>query len=539
MRSRFHAALVVLLTFIALLILHLPQLRLPYYWDEAGYYVPAAFDFYRSGLLIPTSTLPSGHTPLVMIYLGLAWRLFGYSAWVARAGMTLIAAATVTSLYVLGRRVASREIAIWSALLLALSPLFFAQSTLVHLDLAAALFTTLAALFLLGDRFWLFALAASLAILSKETAVVLLPVAWLYVWRRGSRAGRPTLFTHGAPLVAPLLPLAGWAFYYHHATGYWIGNREYLSYNLYSTLSPVRIFWSLLRRIHELLIGGFNGLVTTCAMLGLWWGRRYGTRNAGEVRNSKLETRNSKSVASFESRSPSREPRISSPGPRFEDEPLWGRFIFLAAGLIAIYLLLLSVVGGAILSRYLLPVVPMFYLATVGMMTRLPRTTHRLILTVVAACFVWAWYINPPYPFPYEDNLAYADFIRLHEAAARDLEAQPGQPRILTAWPATNELTQPFLGYVHKPLRIVQVEGFATKDFTNVPPESFDLLYLYSRRWEPSGNWVARFPAWLRMQQRYFDYQPQVAPQALAARFHLRLLSQMERRGQWVQIYAH
>ena len=234
-----------------------------------------------------------------MIYLGLVWRLFGYSAWAARAAMTLIAAATVTALYALGRRVASREIAAWSALLLALSPLFFAQSTLAHLDLAAALFTTLAVLFLLGDQLWLFALAASLAVLSKETAVVLLPVVWLYAWRkgRGSAAGRPAPLSTWAALVAPLVPLAAWALYYHHVTGYWTGNREYLSYNLYSTLSPARVFWSLLRRAYELFIGGFNWLLTACALVGLWWGRKatkLGTRDSGTrcgARVSSLESR--------------------------------------------------------------------------------------------------------------------------------------------------------------------------------------------------------------------------------------------------------
>ena len=101
-----------------------------------------------------------------------------------------------------GVALASREIAAWSALLLALSPLFFAQSTLAHLDLAAALFTTLAVLFLLGDQPWLFALAASLAVLSKETAVVLLPVVWLYAWRRGRglAAGRPLALSTWAAL---------------------------------------------------------------------------------------------------------------------------------------------------------------------------------------------------------------------------------------------------------------------------------------------------------------------------------------------------
>jgi 4-amino-4-deoxy-L-arabinose transferase-like glycosyltransferase len=537
MRISFKALLAFLVTFAVLLLLHLPLLRLPYHWDEAGYYIPAALDFYRSWLLIPKTTLPVGHTPLVMVYLGLVWRLFGYSVWAARSAMALIAAATVASLYVLGRRVASREIAAWSALLLALSPLFFAQSTLAHLDLTAALFTTLGVLFLLGDQFWLFALAASLAVLSKETAVVLLPVVWLYAWRRrrGFAGGRADPLSTWAALVAPLVPLAAWALYYHQVTGYWTGNHEYLSYNLYSTLSPARVFWSLLRRAYELFIGGFNWLLTACAPVGFWWGRKHGTRDTGHEKRG-----------SEDRRSPAPEPRITFHVPRVPS--LFSRvtypvfripnFIFLTGGLVAIYLLLLSLVGGAILPRYLLPVLPLSYLVAVALVTRLPGFPSRLILAAAAACFVWAWFINPPYPFPFEDNLAYADFIRLHEQAAHFLEAQPGQPRILTAWPATDELTELFLGYVRRPLRVAPVQGFTPRDFANVPPESFDLLFLYSRQWEPPGNWVARFPGWLRVQGRYFNYHQQVATQALVARYHLRLLAEIEHRGQWVRIYS-
>ena len=53
-------------------------------------------------------------------------------------------------------------------------------------------------------------------------------------------------------------------------------------------------------------------------------------------------------------------------------EPPWRPFIFLTAGLVAIYLFLLSLVGGAILPRYLLPVLPLFYLVAVALVMRLP-----------------------------------------------------------------------------------------------------------------------------------------------------------------------
>lgn len=518
MRIALKAPFVILATFTALLLMHWPLLHLPYFWDEAGYYVPAAVDFYHSWLLVPQTTLPVGHTPLVMVYLALAWRVFGYSPLVTRAAITLIAAAAILSLYLLARRIATREVAAWSALLLALSPLFFAQTTLVHLDLAAALFTTLAVLSLIGESYWLFALAATFAVLSKETAVVLLPVAWVFVaWRRGGfKAGTRMPVSFCIALTAPLLPLAAWTLYYHRVTGYWTGNGGYLSYNLYSTLSPVRIAWTLLRRVYQVFIGGFNWLLTLGASGAVWWGRKAGTR----------DTENT--------------PEVTTPGKSREvrDGPLWRDFTFVAAGLVIVYLMLLSVFGGAVLPRYLLPVMPVFYLTTVGMAMRLPPIPARLILVATALCFAASWFINPPYPFPFEDNLAYADFIGLHQQAARYLQAAPGRPRILTAWPATDELADPRLGYVRTPLRVAPIDSFTPRDFTDVRPDTFDLLYLYSRRWEPPGNWVARFPFWLRLQGRYFDYQPQAAAQSLVERYHLRLIAEMERRGQWVRIYA-
>src|SRR5437868_9567032 len=53
----------------AMLVTHWPLLRLPYFWDEAGYYIPAARDLYLTAALIPHSTMSNAHPPLVMAYL--------------------------------------------------------------------------------------------------------------------------------------------------------------------------------------------------------------------------------------------------------------------------------------------------------------------------------------------------------------------------------------------------------------------------------------------------------------------------------------
>lgn len=509
MRSVLRYSLAIAGAFVTLMLLHAPLLRLPYYWDEAGYYIPSALDFYRHGLLIPMNTFPTGHTPFVPVYLAGAWRLFGISPLVTRCALTLLAALTLVVLYRLARLMLDREGAAWTCVLLAVSPLFFAQTTLAHLDLAAALFTTLAILCLLRSRHWNFTLASSLAILSKETAVVLLPVAWVYAWWQGRRGGARLSVLQWFALASPLSVAAAWAIYYHHSTGYWTGNSEYLQYNVFSTLNPLRILFSLLRRLYEVFIGGFQWWLMLAAFAG-WRQSRQGLLRKRENQTS--------GVAGFH---------------------------FLAGGIVLIYLALLSGVGGAILPRYLLPVFPVLYLAAVGFVLRLHRPLARAVLVLTVAGFIASWFINPPYPFPFEDNLAYADFIQLHQRAARFLQdyassrsANAPPPRVLTAWPATDELLHPDLGYVNRPLTVVPLQGFSQQDFAGVAPDSYDLVYLYSRHWQPRLNELTAFQAVERLQAKYFDYSREAPPDEVASQLHLRKVAEFANHGQWIRIYT-
>src|SRR5262249_16109574 len=72
------------IVFVAIFLLHLPLLRLSFFWDEAGYYIPAAYDLVHSHSLIPTSTLDTGHPPLSAAYLALWFSLSGWKPAVAR-----------------------------------------------------------------------------------------------------------------------------------------------------------------------------------------------------------------------------------------------------------------------------------------------------------------------------------------------------------------------------------------------------------------------------------------------------------------------
>ncbi len=124
--------------FVSIFLLHISLLRLPYFWDEAGYYVPAARDLLQSGSLIPLSSPSNAHPPLVMAFLAAAWKVLGYKVVVTRGAMLAVSAFTLLGLFRLAHRVANVEVAVGATMCTALYPVFFAQSSLAHVDLAAA-----------------------------------------------------------------------------------------------------------------------------------------------------------------------------------------------------------------------------------------------------------------------------------------------------------------------------------------------------------------------------------------------------------------
>jgi len=110
-----------------LIAVHAPLLRLPYFWDEAGYYIPAARDL-AAGSLIPHSTPSNAHPPLVLAWIALNWKVFGYGPLVTRVAMLLLAAFSLLGFFRLARTVSNATVARAATLLAAVYPVFFAQS---------------------------------------------------------------------------------------------------------------------------------------------------------------------------------------------------------------------------------------------------------------------------------------------------------------------------------------------------------------------------------------------------------------------------
>ena len=124
----------------------------------------------------------------------------------------------------------------------------------------------------------------------------------------------------------------------------------------------------------------------------------------------------------------------------------WRR-IFL---LLLVNAVLFSVLGGALLTRYLLPMYPLVLVLAVTTFYRRVPYWHGFG-AFSAAAFIAGLFINPPYGFAPEDNLAYARVVRMHQAGIAQLNRRYPGATVLTAWPMTDELTRPELGYVNSP----------------------------------------------------------------------------------------
>jgi hypothetical protein len=485
------------LIFIGIFLLHAPLLRLPFFWDEAGFYVPAAFDLAHHHTLIPTTTMDTGHPPLPAAYLALWFTLSAWKPAVARTAQLLLAAFALTNVFLLARRLVGTGVAVASTLATALYPIFFVQSSLAHADLAAAAFTLWGIRCSVEKRKWTGQLAFSLAVLSKETAIIT-PLA-LILWELMNResSGLRTRLSRVAPYLIPALPLLAWLGYHHHVAGRFFGSEQFYQYNVVQAITPVRFLLALVLRFWH-LFGTMNMLALTAATGAAMM--------FPPVVKDGIER-----------------PRIPIP------IQLQFALIMLA------HLVTFSLVGGALLTRYLLPAYPLVII--IGM-----STLHRRIgswewpAAVMVIFFVFALVFDPPYRFAPEDNLTYRDFIELHAAAAHFLEQHEQDKVVLTAWPATDELTKPYLGYVTRPLHV-----FSTSDFTlqemlraRAMRSRYQVAYLFSTKYESATWFHSAF--WDRLNERYFDYHRDLSPEASAQVLGGKLVFLARKKAEWVEI---
>jgi hypothetical protein len=419
-----------------------------------------------------------------MAYLAAFWHITGYSIVSTRIAMLLLASCGAFFAFLLAI-ILARETAGFPAftalIFLCLSPLFFAQAMMVQLDMPAMVLTCLALVLFLKNYFRRCALVCVLLVLVKETGIAAPMVFgfWLLLERRWKEA---LLF------IAPLLPLGIWLFALHKTTGNWAGNDSFAAYNAVYSLDPIRFLLALLRRIYYLFIGSGH-FIGTIALVYV-------------LRRTPL----------FRSRA-------------------WRICLLFAA----LHVLIVSLFGGAVLERYLLPVLPLLYIAFAVAFSALSNRWRTIAALTLFPLLIASSFINPIYPFPFENNLAYVSFVSLNQHAADFVENSYPGGVIATTFPMAGALRRPDFGYVRRPLKVHEIDNFQASSIAPLAGDPPDALILYSVAWDPLSLLKnKRIENFLRL---HYGYQPQVTGLELAQTLHMHSIARWTERGQWIEVF--
>jgi hypothetical protein len=391
-------------------------------------------------------------------------------------------------------------------LLTGLYPIWFAQSTLAHADIFAAACTLWGLVYSLPDRArkpWAATLWFAAAALSKETAIVVPLTLAAVSLVEGFRVPPPLRFRfwrEAAWLSSCALPLAGWYAWHYTKTGFLFGNPEFLRYNAQATLDPLRIVAAFGHRVIHLTVhmNLFVPVLMAIAALLL-------------------------------------EPRLDAEGhDRAAIDPPVQRRILL---LLLVNALLFSVLGGALLTRYLLPMYPLvLLLAVTEFYRRVPYWQGLAVFS--AAAFVLGLFVSPPYGFAPEDNLAYAHVIRLHQAGIAQLYKRYPSATVLTAWPMSDELTRPELGYLKRPFDVCRIEDFSAAEIARAAaePEKYAAALVFSTKYDPPPLLASLGLGSEAMDERFFGLHHDLPPETIAGKLGGELVWKKEDQGQWVAL---
>jgi hypothetical protein len=310
-------------------------------------------------------------------------------------------------------------------------------------------------------------------VLFKETGVVAPAVfaGWLLYEKRPREA---------AWFAMPFVALAGWLIALKTGTGHWFGNRAFTEYNVFYPLHPLRLSFAILRRAYYLFVGSGH-IVGTLALLLAF------------RKMPLLKTRAWRIAGSF----------------------------------VAAHVLLVSALGGAVLERYLLPALPIVYAAFALSLRALLPKPRQIALGLLMAGLLAANFINPIYPFPFENNLMFVSFTQLQEEAANDVGFRPGV--IATTFPMADALRHPDLGYIGTPRKVIELKDFTAASVAPLNANRPDMMVVYNTEWDPLHILTSGPARWIM--QGAYGYQPQLTPEQICEMLSMRVVRTWRHRG--------
>jgi len=412
MFSRFkHEILTGIILLTVVIVGKAPTLHLPYHWDEMGAYVGPAHWLAQDSLVrvFPGGHPPAqffGHPPGLYLSLATAYKIFGESIVVSHLYILAFSFLGVYFTYLLGAFLFDHTTGLIAALLLFFTPLYFAQSGMVLGEIPITAFGVMSIYYALRGRFLPYLLCGIFLVLLKETAIAFIAALLIYIFvtEKKGRASIMKILKYAIPLFV----LGGFLIWQKITTGNFVGN-PYFKSNPAWTLSLTGILSKAGWVIGWVFLHQYRILLTFIIFLYF-------------IINQKSAWH--KSYTLF----------------------------------LIIFLLFLGAFSFIYFGeRYVLAFFPYFCITAAGAIVALIPTLKMqwIVAAFIIVAFCSQFYNHDKGYGNFDSDMQYTDVIAINQKVCAYIEDHFPDSTILAAWPISNQLRQPYCGYVRQPLLVV------------------------------------------------------------------------------------
>ena len=388
----------------------LPTISTPYFWDEVAW-IGQVHRAMQSPLW---HVLPGvadrgafGSRPFGMFLpMAALFKVTGPSIWLTRLVMAGVAVVGVCFTCRLGALLYGEAAGIIAALLLAFSPMYFAQAGMFLADLPVAAFGVASVYWACRRAYGRYLFCAVILVLLKETAMAIVVAVSLFVLLREWRRGPQRALREAVPWALPLLIIA----VYYSVQKVCSGSFFVAEFARFTILDVRRAPDQVRSVTRWLFVEQLHWLLAVLIAVDL----------------------------------------IIHPAARRRPELLLFSLIVVYSGY--------SFSMIYFLPRYLLPVLPYLCVAAAGALVSLfPRPAWHVPIAAALVVLLATRLAGSEVPGTREWDLGYLDAVRAAAVTAARLEHSHADDRIVTTWPLTEYLRHPELGYVSRPLQVLSI----------------------------------------------------------------------------------
>jgi len=380
-------------------------LNLPYHWDEMGAYIKPAHFLVQNGLwkAIPGFHDPYtffGHPPGLFITLASLHTFFGEKIWISHLLAIVCSFGGIYYTYLLANYLCNRLTGLLASLLLFFTPIYFAQSGLVHGDLFITTIGVMSVYYALKNNYSAYLICGIFLVLLKESAAAIIFSLLLYLYFEGRKqpAIKMKLFRYAVPLIV----LGIFFIFQKFVTGMFLPN-PYFNTHAFLVPSANSLKWVF---YHQ------GRIILTLLILSMFF---------------------------------------------------FNITIFWKKEFVIFLLIVLFFVGTYsfvfFLPRYILPILPYFFILGAYSIVLLFKNTkvQLLIVAMIITIFISQFHGTGSGCSSFETDMQYVDIVTTHKAAIAYVEETYPQKTVLALWPLSEAMKEPSFGYVDKPIKIASL----------------------------------------------------------------------------------